>query len=264
MPAHWCERKIDSIAAIVEAREFKRMWRDTELNIDQAEFRVDLARRWLESYVLVALEEATRKQPEILPMKALLKQREYQVQQISRHLNEDPVTLARRVAEQDAVPFIASLRYTEVGLGRHDEWLAVWEAQRAEDRGLSVEAEAAPRYEQEHFLAASFWRLRGKLDVPKERFISYPGCESDNDGEPVYGWAGWDHLQRAKALASLYLNRKDVEGWTAERLTPMLAGLLELIPWVKQWHNEPSEELAGYAWATTTSSFSTASVGYMG
>jgi hypothetical protein len=83
------------------------------------------------------------------------------------------------------------------------------------------------------------------LNVPKERFISYPGCESDNDGEPVYGWAGWDHLQRAKALATLYLNRRDQEGWTADRLTPMLAGLLELIPWVKQWHNEPSEEFGG-------------------
>ncbi|MCP4660405.1 MAG: hypothetical protein GY856_33810, partial [bacterium] len=29
------------------------------------------------------------------------------------------------------------------------------------------------------------------------------------------------------------------------RLTPMLAGLLELLPWLKQWHNEPSEEHYG-------------------
>jgi hypothetical protein len=27
--------------------------------------------------------------------------------------------------------------------------------------------------------------LRGKLDVPKERIISYYGCESDEDHEPV-------------------------------------------------------------------------------
>ena len=25
----------------------------------------------------------------------------------------------------------------------------------------------------------------------------------------------------------------------------MLAGLLELLPWVKQWHNEPSDEFDG-------------------
>jgi len=57
---------------------------------------------------------------------------------------------------------------------------------------------------------------RCKLDVPKERFISYPGCESDEDHKPVYGWAGWDHLQQAQALAGLYEQRKS-EGWEKER-----------------------------------------------
>jgi hypothetical protein len=28
------------------------------------------------------------------------------------------------------------------------------------------------------------------------------------------------------------------EGWSPERLTPLLAGLLELLPWLKQWRNE--------------------------
>jgi hypothetical protein len=81
--------------------------------------------------------------------------------------------------------------------------------------------------------------------VPKERFISYPGCESDHDGEPVYGWAGWDHEQRARALATLYVNRRDEESWSTERLTPMLAGLLELLPWLKQWHGAASDDYAG-------------------
>jgi hypothetical protein len=31
--------------------------------------------------------------------------------------------------------------------------------------------------------APAYSGLRGKLDVPKERFISYPGCESDEDHE---------------------------------------------------------------------------------
>lgn len=26
---------------------------------------------------------------------------------------------------------------------------------------------------------------------------------------------------------------------------PMLAGLLELLPWLRQWHNEPSADLGG-------------------
>ena len=30
---------------------------------------------------------------------------------------------------------------------------------------------------------------------------------------------------------------QEQEGWSAERLTPLLAGLLELVPWLRQWHN---------------------------
>jgi hypothetical protein len=123
-------------------------------------------------------------------------------------------------------------------------WLETWEQQRAEDRGDTISPLPPPKYGPTDFVD-HYYGLRGQLDVPKERFISYPYCESDTDGEPVYGWAGWDHLQRAQALASLYLKRKDGEGWTKDRLTPMLAGLLELIPWVKQWHNEPSAEFGG-------------------
>jgi hypothetical protein len=103
----------------------------------------------------------------------------------------------------------------------------------------------APKYDQKDFRDATTWRLRGKLDVPKERFISYPGCASDEDKEPVYGWAGWNHLKQAQALAALYQKRKTEESWGKDRLTPMLAGVLELVPWVKQWHNEPSAEFGG-------------------
>jgi hypothetical protein len=28
------------------------------------------------------------------------------------------------------------------------------------------------------------------------------------------------------------------EGWQAERLKPLLAGIGELLPWLKQWHND--------------------------
>lgn len=33
-----------------------------------------------------------------------------------------------------------------------------------------------PRYVSADFQKAAWWRLRGKLDVPKERFVSLPGC----------------------------------------------------------------------------------------
>lgn len=95
-----------------------------------------------------------------------------------------------------------------------------------------------PKYDANDFLKADFSRLRGALDVPKERFVSFPGAERGTDGSLVIAWAGWNHLQLATALAAYYLEMKENEGWEAARLQPLLAGLLELVPWLKQWHNE--------------------------
>ncbi|PWK37654.1 BREX-2 system adenine-specific DNA-methyltransferase PglX [Cupriavidus plantarum] len=95
-----------------------------------------------------------------------------------------------------------------------------------------------PKYQSKDFLKSDFWRLRGGLDVPKERWISYPGCERGSDGSLVIAWAGWDHLQQATAVGGYYLDMKDSEGWEPARLQPLLASLLELVPWLEQWHNE--------------------------
>jgi hypothetical protein len=81
--------------------------------------------------------------------------------------------------------------------------------------------------------------------VPKERFVSYPHCSKAADPSLVVAWAGWDHLQQAQALAAFYLNMKEQEGWLPERLTPLLAGLPELVPWIKQWHNDLDPNFSG-------------------
>jgi hypothetical protein len=94
-----------------------------------------------------------------------------------------------------------------------------------------------PKYRTPDFLSTDVWRLRGGLDVPKERFVSFAHCARDADGSLPVLWAGYDHLARAKAIAAWFVERKDVDGWPAPRLTPLLAGLLELVPWLRQWHN---------------------------
>lgn len=56
---------------------------------------------------------------------------------------------------------------------------------------------------------------------------------------------GWDHAEQAFALAGLIDDRIDRDGWdqtNAEMLKPMLAGLLELTPWLRQWHCEIDAE----------------------
>ncbi|MEY4415650.1 MAG: hypothetical protein RIQ53_2943 [Pseudomonadota bacterium] len=102
-----------------------------------------------------------------------------------------------------------------------------------------------PKYQSKDFLKADLWRLRGGLDVPKERWISYPGCARGADGTTPLAWAGWNPLQQATALAGWLLEMKDHEGWEPARLLPLLAGLDELVPWLKQWHNAPDAAFDG-------------------
>ena len=146
----------------------------------------------------------------------------------------------------DSIADVAALRFAVAGLEKRALWERTWTLQRLEDAGEALDGPipVPPEYEPKDFLDQASWRLRGKLDVPKERFISYPGAEHDDDKSPIIGWAGWDHLQRAQALAALYQERKN-DAWTKERLTPLLAGLLELVPWLKQWHNEPNAAFGG-------------------
>ncbi|TIC84439.1 BREX-2 system adenine-specific DNA-methyltransferase PglX [Nocardioides sp. GY 10127] len=151
----------------------------------------------------------------------------------------DPAKELARLLADEHVPYLAALRYKAPGLRKRAEWEETWALQRREDAGEPVEVPVPPKYTSADFLKASYWKHRGKLDVPKERFVSYPGAEKGADTSLVLGWAGWDHAEQAQALAILVGDRQSREGWPAERLTPLLAGLAELEPWLHQWHAEP-------------------------
>jgi hypothetical protein len=105
-----------------------------------------------------------------------------------------------------------------------------------------------PKYTSADFIStggARYWSLRGKLDVPKERWISFPHCEGP-DGTLVICWAGYDHLQQAQAISAYYVRvQTEFGGSDDPRLIPLLASLIELLPWLAQWHNEPNANFDG-------------------
>jgi hypothetical protein len=155
------------------------------------------------------------------------------------HANFDLDELIAELVAAECVPFLSVLRYKDSGQRKRAQWEDTWALQRREDAGESVgKIPVPPKYEAKDFLKSDIARLRGPLDVPKERWISYPGSERGADTSLPIAWAGWSHLQQATALASYYFAMKDTEGWESARLQPLLAGLLELVPWLKQWHNE--------------------------
>lgn len=149
----------------------------------------------------------------------------------------DWVGLVRSVLAEESVPYVAELRYKPSGLTKFREWQQVWELQRAEDRGERVQIPVPPKYVDADFRKPSYKKLRGNLDVPKERFISYPGAALPNDVTEVYGWAGWNHAERGLALVSL-ATQMSGDGASSDAMLPVFAGIVELEPWLQQWHAE--------------------------
>jgi hypothetical protein len=171
--------------------------------------------------------------------------------------------LVQDLVESESVPALPRDRYKDSGLRKRQDWEETWRLQRLEDaveeevRGQNPETSeeqlkplirkaqvekvgdipVPPKYASTDFKKASHWKLRGKLDVPKERWIHYPGAERAGDDSPLIAWAGWDHLQQAQALAEYFIDAQTNQGWPPARLKPLLAALADLIPWLKQWHN---------------------------
>ena len=148
-------------------------------------------------------------------------------------------------AESGSVPTLRTDLPLPAGEGRGEGeggWLTADEAKELKRREVG-EIPVPPKYKNADFKPGPFWRLRGKLDVPKERWISYPGCERDPGGGLVIAWAGWDHQQQAQALSAWYEDLRQ-SGASDAKLLPVLAGLQQLIPWLLQWHNDLNPEFS--------------------
>ncbi len=155
------------------------------------------------------------------------------------------VASLERLLAEEAVPYLAAYRYKETGMRRRAAWEHTWDLQRREDAGEQVDAiPAPPRYTSTDFMRQRYWLHRGKLDIPKERFILYPDAGHSTDPTAVLGWAGWDHAQQAFTIDHL-LQQREAEGWADEQLIPLVAGLAEVLPWVRQWHGEPDDFYGG-------------------
>ena len=254
LPAHWpddfravVERRIaliesDRNIGLIERPEYKRRWNDEPWEAQE--------RRALSNWLLDRLESG-RYWPRTgdVPLRStsrladLARTDDDFMQVAALYAGDEAVDVAKLVAElveSESVPFLPALRYTDDGLRKRAEWERTWDLQRQEDAtGERLDVPVPPKYKSSDFKAGHFWRLRGSLDVPKERFVSYPGASLDADGSLVVTWAGYDHLQQARALAGHILDLKENHGWGKERLIPLLAGLAELLPWLKQWYNEP-------------------------
>jgi hypothetical protein len=268
LPAHWSpgyravvQARIDIIEqrrdlALIERPECKRRWASPSWEKKEAE----ALRTWLldrcERPELWSVLRDGETQPRTMTVSQLADRLDGDPDVVSvaqlyaaDHLGKRDLTLAKvleSVIADEHVPYLAALRYKDSGLVTRAEWERTWELQREEDRtGQNLHIPVPPKYKPADFRKVSYWAQRGKLDVPKERFVSYPGASPDADPTLLLGWAGWDHKDQAQALVNLVNDRESQAGWGSDRITPLLAGLAEVLPWVHQWHGEYDEDWGG-------------------
>ena len=273
VPLHWPEtyRELvrariaaienDSLIGLIEQPEFKRRWNHEPW---EETWRSALTERFLNA--VEALHEWRAEQPTPITVARLadILANDAEAVEIAEHLTgaeaPDMAPFLVELLATEHVPCSAGSRYTDSGLLKRVSWETTWDLQRKED-ALFAFAEAGqltaddaktrtrrevsdipvpPRYDAKDFRSTVYWQARGKLDVPKERFISYPFAGGDKPADLMLGWAGWDHFQQAQALMVL-INRGLDQGESGERLLPLLQGLAELLPWLSQWFGNHSE-----------------------
>ena len=266
LPAEWPDdyrELVENRLAVIEADQSIRL-------LERPEYK----RRWatvpwerqmqdaLESAVLDRLEEpglwtdyqgpAARSVAQL----ADLLRGDHVLQELTRALTgnaePDPAAVIESLATKEAVPYLAAYRYKPSGLEKFKEWQLVWELQRGEDAGEKVSIPLPKNYATADFQKVEYWKARGKLDVPKERFVLYPGVGREGDTSPVLGWAGWNHRDQAVALVREILTQKAL-GASDEALVPMVAGLVELVSWLHQWHTDLEPEFGSSAAQAVTS-----------
>ena len=147
--------------------------------------------------------------------------------------------LVAAVLAQDSVPWHPHHVYTPHGLVVREAWEQVWEEQRREDRNQAgstrdidwsaYEYSQGSRGKPTHFLRAEYWKLRGKLDVPKERFIAFTEVPGRDGDETLYGWAGWTPIQRIRVMLGIDEDLEDDGVPLADR-TGLLDSAWRLLP----------------------------------
>ena len=238
---------------LIEQAAYKRRWQTPDLDAE--------TKSAAESYLLDRLEDL------FAPGGPLSKPTPYRLEQIADAWSRDPRTVAvarmwkggdldlTLAAEQliraHGLPDNPRRLYTAEGLRTLAAWQKTWALQDLEDQGQPLvdpdtgkaidTIELPPKFERGHFQSADAFSIRGKLNVPRERFIIFADLKP-----PRYGWNGWRDTDRALAQVDAYsLAETDPQdplppptAADPRRCGPTL-GLWDSLPDVRRW-GDPS------------------------
>jgi len=231
---------------LLESFPHKRRWQLPDLPAEE--------KKAAESWLLDRLEDLFAPAREGRPAGALAKPRPYRLEEIVAAWSRDErvdaaarvltgsgdvdlTLVAEKLLQGHALPDNPYRLYSAEGLRKLDAWKAVWALQDREDGGEQVEIPLPPQWKKEDFLKQDFYSVRGKLNVPRERFVRFGELTP-----PGYGWNGWRDRERALAQVEAYTLTESDPGdplpqptATDPRRCGATLGLWESLPDVKRW-----------------------------
>ena len=234
---------------LIEQAAYKRRWQTPNLDAE--------TKSAAESYLLDRLEDL------FAPGGPLAKPTPYRLEQITDAWSRDPRTkavarvwkggdvdltlAAEQLLRAHGLPDNPRRIYTPEGLRTLAVWQKTWALQDLEDQGKPLvdpdtgkpldTIELPPKFDRTHFQSADAFSIRGKLNVPRERFIVFADLKP-----PRYGWNGWRDTDRALAQVDAYsLAETDPQdplppptAADPRRCGPTL-GLWDSLPDVRRW-----------------------------
>lgn len=214
--------------ALIEQTTYKRRW----YRPDHAAEEHQAMSAWLADNIERELSSRGGKPATIAQLTAALESdpRVHAVAELLTERKDYRLTdLVAELVTADAVPEHPFHVYKGTGLDKRAAWERTWEEQRKEDAGLPASPQVPPKYGQGDFLRPECFRLRGKLDVPKERFIAFTEVPGRGAGELLYGWAGWTPAERVKAILAMDEECED-QGLTLADRIALLDSAWRLVP----------------------------------
>lgn len=234
---------------LIEQAAYKRRWQAPDLDAE--------TKSAAESYLLDRLEDL------FAPGGPLAKPTPYRLEQITDAWSRDPRTkavarvwkggdvdltlAAEQLLRAHGLPDNPRRIYTPEGLRTLAVWQKTWALQDLEDQGKPLvdpdtgkpldTIELPPKFDRTHFQSADAFSIRGKLNVPRERFIVFADLKPSR-----YGWNGWRDTDRALAQVDAYsLAETDPQdplppptAADPRRCGPTL-GLWDSLPDVRRW-----------------------------
>ena len=211
------ERRLALIAAnpaiaLLEQPEYKRRWQPYDYAGE--------TRRAAETWLLDRLEgvfmpggELAAPQPQRIEEIAAAWRRDERVSAVAAlwansgnfHLED----IAAALLKANSVPDNPYRIFSVEGLRKYRRWQWTWAMQDQEDArernssqplidpgtGEPVrDIPVPPSFTRGDFLRPAYFQIRGKLNVPRERFIEFADLDP-----PRYGWAGWRGERRGQA-----------------------------------------------------------------